>query len=180
MATSASAAPPVPNVGESLYDCKLCGGSEIRFADMAKSRSKKDGRQYTWGVCLACDRKRKRRWERMRASIPRGENGRVVEAVAPASDPWPARMLGELLRDDRDRGHFDFTDVWEENVKFVLRRVRPPERKAWRAAFEETRAGWQAAFDRVPGPGFTLSEELTDEPVDSLSGELVPVLLDVA
>jgi hypothetical protein len=142
------------------YACKTCGG---RFPAARMSKSARRGGVVVYGRCLTCNRVIKRRQEQERNATPRStKTGTLVEAPAQC-DPAPARLLGALLRDDRDVYGFGFSAVWAEDVEFVLARVgNPLERKQWREAFEATRSTWAAAWAGVDGPGSRLSADLAD------------------
>ena len=129
---------------EALYTCKRCG-EQVPASRMTKSFKK--GSLYVYRVCLKCSNARKREYERQ--AIRRAD-GTLVEPVR-ESDPWPAQLLVDLLRDDRDHWSFDFDTAWGENVAFVLARIpKLAERDLWREAFEGTRTAWQAAWSNVP------------------------------
>jgi hypothetical protein len=65
-------------------------------------------------------------------------------------DPPPARLLGELFREDRTPYRdlvAGFDDCWQDNIRVVLNTV--PDRKkrqAWASAFGRTREAWPDAF----------------------------------
>jgi hypothetical protein len=160
-----------------LYTCKTCG-EQFPAARMAKTR--KVGRVYTYRTCLPCTNVYKRKLERKLASAPRGEDGTIVEAPL-ESDPAPARLLVELLREDRQRWRFDFAAAWTEDVAFVLARIpNPHQRTSWRKALTSTRDAWAAAWANEPGPGERLSPALVDESSAEPSGERTSLRLDVA
>jgi hypothetical protein len=142
-----------------LYVCRVCGAQAVPLDRMSKSN--KRGRMMIYGACLSCSNARKRRAEQERAAAPRSEDGTVIEPVT-ASDPAPARLLADLLREDRGRWAFPFDVAWEESVTFVLGRLSAAERQSWRDAFEQTREAWQAAWSEAPDPGAGLEAELID------------------
>jgi hypothetical protein len=142
-----------------LYACRVCGAEDVPIERMTKST--KRGRTVVYRECLSCSNARKRRAEHERAIAPRAEDGTVIEPVT-ASDPAPARLLADLLREDRDRWAFPFDVAWQECVTFVLARLSPAERQSWREVFEDTRDAWQAAWSDTPGPGAGIAAELAD------------------
>jgi hypothetical protein len=161
---------------ETIYTCNVCGG-EFQAVEMSKAWKAQFERIYVGRRCLRCTALYKRKRERRLAAAPRGEDGTTIIEALLESDPAPARLLVDLLRDDRDRSHFDFAVAWAEDVAFVLARIpNVGERELWREAFESLRSAWQAAWSNAPGPGWRLSPALADEP----SSERVPALLVVA
>jgi hypothetical protein len=142
-----------------LYVCRVCGAQDVPLDRMSKSARR--GRMMIYGACLSCSNARKRRAEQERAAAPRSDSGTVIEPVT-ASDPAPARLLTDLLREDRDRWGFPFDVAWAEAIAFVLGRLSAAERRSWREVFEDTRAAWQAAWSDAPGPGAGLTAELVD------------------
>jgi hypothetical protein len=120
-------------------------------------------------VCLDCA-------EAGRSSTVRQQRADRAEAyghnlVDHAPDPAPAKLLGELLRYDREFG-VPFAEAWASSVEFVLERVsgrrNAQERASWAEAFRCTRSAWQAAWrGQTDGPGSTLTPVL----LDAFSGE---------
>jgi hypothetical protein len=165
---------PAPTDDATLYTCNVCHGGPFALVEMEKSR-----RRGVWRVttrCLRCANVRKRQQERRLADAPRGADGTIVEALL-ESDPAPARLLVELLREDRDRWHVEFAAAWSDEIAFVLSRIaNRDERELWRVTFESTRSVWQANWSNAPGPGRQLSHELADEP-DESTDERVTALL---
>lgn len=117
------------------------------------------------------DRQRAERGEHLTSSTQRQkladrkrQYGWKYEAESP--DPAPARMLAELLIDDRDVYKLGFSEAWAEALEFVLERIEGKsvlqERADWAIAFESQRAAWQAAWERRPGPGSSLTASLLD------------------
>jgi hypothetical protein len=149
----------VPAVETTLYTCRACGAKDVPIERMTKSI--KRGRMVVYRECLSCSNARKRRAEQERAAAPRSEDGSVIEPVS-ISDPAPARLLADLLLEDRGRRTLPFDVAWEEGVRFVLDRLSAAERRAWREVFEDTRNAWQAAWSDAPGPGAGLDVELVD------------------
>jgi hypothetical protein len=121
--------------------------------------------------CKRCDNERKREQERRLANAARGLDGKLVEPVRD-EDPWPAVMLRECMKADRDVYGLRFDDAWSESVEFVLRRLvgrKAPEgnrdlRSEWADAFTATRVAWEAAWYGEAGPGRTLTPALLDGP----------------
>jgi hypothetical protein len=142
-----------------VYACRVCGAEDVPIERMTKST--KRGRMVVYRECLSCSNARKRRAEQERAAAPRSEDGTVIEAVT-ASDPAPARLLADLLREDRDRWGFPFDVAWAEALAFVLGRLSAAERRSWREVFDCTHDAWQAAWSEAPGPGAGLAVELVD------------------
>jgi hypothetical protein len=142
-----------------LYACRVCGAEDVPIERMTKST--KRGRMVVYRECLSCSNARKRRAEHERAIAPRAEDGTVIEPVT-VSDPAPAGLLADLLREDRGRWALPFDVAWEESVTFVLGRLSAAERQSWREVFEDTRDAWQAAWSEAPGPGAGLAVELVD------------------
>jgi hypothetical protein len=115
---------------------------------------------------------------RLSSSTVREKQARMREAlghnfVRYAPDPAIPRLLGDCLRDSRRVG-LPFAVAWSEDVEFVIARIRArgggieAERVSWREAFEDTRAKWQASYNRVDdGPSCRLDHALADE----LAGE---------
>jgi hypothetical protein len=98
-----------PDAAETkLYTCRACGAEDVPFERMTKST--KRGRMVVYRECLSCSNARKRRAEQERAAAPRSEDGTIIEPVT-VSDPAPARLLADLLREDRDRWQFPFDSV---------------------------------------------------------------------
>jgi hypothetical protein len=141
------------------YACRVCGAEDVPIERMTKST--KRGRMVVYRECLSCSNARKRRAEQERAAAPRSEDGTVIEPVM-ASDPAPARLLADLLREDRDRWRFPFDVAWAEGLAFVLGRLSAAERESWRRVFKDTRDAWQAAWSDAPGPGAGIAAELAD------------------
>ncbi|HEY5342712.1 MAG TPA: hypothetical protein VIJ66_03530 [Solirubrobacteraceae bacterium] len=157
---------PAP-VDDALYICRACDG-EFPASRMAKSH--KRGALIIYGACLGCTNARKRARER----DERSENGRLIEEVN-APDPSPCRLLADLLREDRDRWHFDFEQAWTEDLRFVLERIaNPHQRTSWREVLTSTRDAWAAAWANEPGPGSQLTPTLAAHEPPS---EREPVLL---
>ncbi len=142
-----------------LYACRVCGAEDVPIERMTKST--KRGRIVVYRECLSCSNARKRRAEQERAAAPRTEDGTVIEPVS-ISDPAPARLLADLLREDRGRWAFPFEVAWAEGLAFVLGRLSTAERRSWGEVFEDTRDAWQAAWSDAPGPGAGLDAELVD------------------
>ncbi len=141
------------------YACRACGAEDVPIERMTKST--KRGRMVVYRECLSCSNARKRRAEQERAAAPRTEDGTVIEPVT-ASDPAPARLLVDLLREDRDRWGIPFSVAWAEAVTFVLGRLSAAERQSWREVFEDTQDAWQAAWSDAPGPGASIRAELIE------------------
>jgi hypothetical protein len=144
---------------KTLYACRVCGAEDVPIERMTKST--KRGRMIIYGACLSCSNARKRRAEHERAIAPRAEDGTVIEPVT-ASDPAPARLLAELLLEDRDRWAAPFDVAWADDLAFVLGRLSATERQSWQEVFEDTRDAWQAAWSDALGPGVGLGAELAD------------------
>ena len=144
-----------------LYACRVCGAEDVPVERMTKST--KRGRMVVYRECLSCSNARKRRAEQERAAAPRSEDGAIIEPVT-VSDPAPARLLAEMLREDRDRWRFPFDVAWADALAFVLGRLSAAERRAWLEVFEDTRDAWQAAWSEAPGPGAGMTDELADAP----------------
>jgi hypothetical protein len=142
-----------------LYACRVCGAEDVPIEHMTKST--KRGRMVVYRECLSCSNARKRRAEHERAIAPRAEDGTVIEPVT-VSDPAPARLLADLLREDRDRWRFPFEVAWADGTAFVLGRLSAAERQSWREVFEDTRDAWQAAWSDTPGPGAGIRAELIE------------------
>jgi hypothetical protein len=145
---------PAPEFVKGLNTCRTCRSAHRR-ADFERRRAAGDP--------LTSSTQRQKR-----AELRQRLGWREVEE---APDPAPARLLGELLRYDRDYG-IDFTTAWTEDVQFVLDRVRGPrktqERESWALAFQATRAAWESAWSgEAAGPGSSLSPAL----LAALSGE---------
>src|ERR1700744_5624851 len=152
-----------------LYTCRVCGAENVPLDRMSKSM--KRGRTMVYRSCLPCSNARKRRAEHERATAPRAGDGAVIEPVT-VSDPAPARLLADLLREDRDRWAAPFDVAWTDDLDFVLGRLSAAERQSWREVFEDTRAAWQAAWSDALGPGAGLSAELVgvlSQPVRAIS-----------
>jgi hypothetical protein len=115
-------------------------------------------------ICLGCAEAGRSSTVREQRAVIREAYGHVFVESAP--DPAPARLLYELMREDRDRWGFDFDGAWHENVEFVLERIegkgQEHERAQWRIALEGLRDAWQAAWDCRPGPGSGLRGALLD------------------
>lgn len=122
---------------------------------MSKGRDRL-GRVKVYGRCLRCDNARKRRLEQL---IVRDEHGHASEEVL-VPDPWPARLLLELMAEDLRAG-WTFDDAWPDNLRFVVRQIAgPAQRASWRAALTGTRAAWEDAWNDEPGPARQLSPTL--------------------
>lgn len=63
------------------------------------------------------------------------------------SNPQPARLLLTLLANSRRIG-LTFEDAWPRAVQTATAGCRLDERQAWRAAFVQTEAAWEAAYLR--------------------------------
>ena len=75
------------------------------------------------------------------------------------------RVAVELLRlmaEARRQGEA-FDDVWERNVRRVLRLVSPSQARDWRAALVATVDAWRLAYERQPIPGAEALEALAGE-----------------
>jgi hypothetical protein len=157
MATAVASRPTVDDT--TAYVCKTCHG-HFPLERMAKSHRR--GGVVVYGRCLRCTAAGKRAQERRLQAAPRSRSGALVEPVA-ESDPWPARMLRELMSYDRAFG-LGFDEAFDEDSEFVCARVgNPLERKQWSQAFASTRSTWAAAWAGVDGPGSRLSDDLADE-----------------
>jgi hypothetical protein len=142
-----------------LYVCRVCGAEDVPLSRMSKWR-RRDRLLKVDSECLSCATRRKRRAERELAAAPRAEDGVTLIEPVSISDPAPARLLGELLREDRARWTFPFDVAWEDCVTFVLGRLDAAERQSWREAFDSTRNAWQTAWNEAPGPGAGLEADL--------------------
>lgn len=157
--------------------CKICG--ETKPIDLFALAGK--GRLYKCKVCrnrqrVETEHRRREAGELLTSSTEREQRSRRRAAfghgfVESAPDPAPARLLAELLNEDRALG-FALEAVWAEDVDFVLGLIRKHNgvlaaRAEWREVFEATRTAWEAAWLRQPGPGFRLSRELIDALVSS-------------
>lgn len=69
-------------------------------------------------------------------------------------DPAPARLLGQLMREDRAAG-VDFATAWDSNVQYVLDHIGNVmrDREQWRIAFESTRGAWARGWRGVDVAG---------------------------
>jgi hypothetical protein len=162
MATGTAPAADAPQVVERT--CRDC--NEMKPTEAFCRTNSADGPRYLH-KCKAC-RNKQRRGTGLSSSTERERKARVRAAyghgfVDAAPDPTIPAVLGELLREDRDRWGFDFAATWDENVAFTLARVRRrQDRESWQEAFASTRGAWEAAYNGVDGPGWQLSHALLD------------------
>jgi hypothetical protein len=173
--------------------CRICGLTKP-LAEFPRTKDSITGQPLFLRRCRPCHRVRKAERDRQRreagdvpsSSTERERRARIRRAfghdfVEGAPDPAPARLLVDLLREDRDRWRFDFDGAWREDVDFVLAQVdRDAERTAWREVFQSTRAAWEAAWsgEPAPGPGWSLSPALAaDDPSIVPSSDRAPLLL---
>jgi hypothetical protein len=154
---------------EALRTCKTCGEEKpldqfVRNGGNHLHRCK-DCRN---GARRQSDAARKARGDRITSSSVRA---RVAERsrrlglleIEQAPDPYPAQLLHELLREDRDRWGLDFEEAWADDTAFALSQIRSrPLRQDWAAAFDATRAAWEAAWHRQ-GPRLSLAPSLLDD-----------------
>ena len=87
----------------------------------------------------------------------------IAHIVDAAPDPRPAIRLRQALARDRELGR-TFDEVWDKDLVLALRGVQGGDE--WHAIFWQTRAAWQAEYERnsdcppsLPGP-----DPLTSDP----------------
>jgi hypothetical protein len=190
MATSTAAAPPAPDPNVSTVGLAHKAGEEIErtctdcnqvkpLDSIVRTNSIGERPRYLH-TCKPCRnasraeaaRRRRESGHTLSSSSERERRSKMREAfghaqIEAAPDAAVLRLLRELLAEDRLSG-WDFDQAFDDDVEFVLARItQRPERKSWREALHATRHAWQAAYDRVPGPGAQLTPELLVEPASN-------------
>lgn len=137
--------------------CKSCGET-FASDELVKSRRSSGG---VAGLCLACNRKRRRSCER-----PFGIEA-TNHAVELAPDRAPAERLRAALEQQRDQGR-PWRVAWPLALRVALDGLDPLDQIEWRRVFNATRGSWEGSFKGLDwpvasGPALALPDERDDD-----------------